>query len=82
MWCHAYHSTGSKSRKNLVTGLESLSLVPGMRRCLIDLQTKLGAEIVICSDSNTFYIAHVLRAKCLEQFVTEVIANKATFNVS
>ncbi len=60
--------------------LDAMLLVDGMKECLEGLKKEFGAEIVIVSDSNSFFIDHLLKRHGLSDVVDAIYTNPAAFD--
>ena len=59
--------------------LDSMELVPGMSECLKTLKSEFKAEIIIISDSNSFFISHLLQRHGLSDVFDAVYTNPGSF---
>ncbi len=57
---------------------EDLNLVDGMYECLEGIR-ELGGDIIIISDSNSFFIDHLLEKKEVKHLVDYIFTNPAEF---
>ena len=60
--------------------MASLQLTPNMFQLIQNSVKDLGATIIIISDSNSEFIAHILKEKGLDHLVDKVFTNPAQWN--
>ncbi len=76
-----FHYTNDVSKKQYGEALETLPFVPGLPECIRKL-VRMGAELIVISDANTFFIRHILEHHGLDGYFHEVISNPAHFDGS
>ncbi len=76
---YLFHYPRSIKRKDYHKVLNNIAFVPGMRSCVAQLK-KLGAELIVISDANTYFIEHTLRHHKLNKHFSKVFSNPAHFD--
>jgi len=72
------HSTGTK-KKDLDSKLAALPFVDGLPS-LLEWLNKNDFEVIVISDSNSYFINHILQTHKLSPFVMKVFTNPAFFD--
>ena len=60
--------------------MATLELTPNMSQLLEQSVAELDATIIIISDSNSEFIAHILKERNLDHLVDKVFTNPATWD--
>ncbi len=74
-----YFYPKTKSKKQYDRALECVPFVKNIPECIVDLK-KLGAELIILSDANTYFIKHILQHKGLQKHFHHIFANPSQFD--
>jgi len=75
----AHLHSGGVGKEQLDSTLSALSFVEGLP-ALLKWLSENDFEIIVISDSNSYFIRHILDAHDLSQYVTEVFTNPAYFD--
>ncbi len=76
-----FHYSNNVSRKQYCDVLETLPFVPAIPKSF-DCLRKLGAELIIISDANTFFIRHILQHHRLLHHFHQIYSNPSYFDSS
>ena len=76
---YRFHYTTDVSRKDFHQELNSMPFVPNMPECFAQLK-KLGGELIVISDANTYFIRHTLQHHRLLKHFNDVFANPSHFD--
>ncbi len=69
----------TKRRTEYDAALSCIPMIENMSRCIKELK-ELGAEIIVISDGNTYFIERVLEHNNLLKFFNKILANPSEFD--
>ncbi|TRY62001.1 hypothetical protein TCAL_11536 [Tigriopus californicus] len=75
-----FHAQNSVQSEDYRTVLRAMSLVPGMVELIKAIKSDYQGQVVIISDSNSFFIQEILAHQGLDQLVDQVFTNHAEFD--
>ncbi len=69
-----FHYPREIRKKDYHSVLDNIPFVPGLPECIVELK-RLGAELIVVSDANSYFIRHVLQHHKLLKHFSEIFSN-------
>ena len=69
-----FHYPAEIGKKEFHAVLDNVPFVPGLPECIIELK-RLGGELIVISDANSYFIRHVLQHHKLLKHFNEIFSN-------